>query len=88
MAYYRPSRLSATSDHSRIGFSITKKVGKAVLRNRYKRIMRDMFRQSPLKEKTYDILVIVSPYLTKKIDSPLEQELLLKKSFAQLLTSI
>lgn len=88
MAYYRPSRLSATSDHSRIGFSVTKKVGKAHLRNRYKRIMRDMFRQSELKTKTLDILVIVSPYLTKSIESPSEQEKILKKSFSQLLNSI
>ena len=88
MAFYRPSRLTATSKNTRIGFSITKKVGKAHTRNRYKRIMRDMFRNSDIKDRTLDILIIVSPYLTQRIDTEAKQEKLLKESFQQLLSSI
>jgi ribonuclease P protein component len=88
MAYYRPSRLRASSNHTRIGFSITKKVGKANIRNRYKRILRDMFRNSDIREKGFDILVIVSPYLTKRIEDQDTQEKVLKESFNELLSSI
>ncbi|WP_127715476.1 ribonuclease P protein component [Halobacteriovorax sp. HLS] len=88
MAYYRPSRLKAKSNHTRIGYSITKKVGKAHTRNRFKRIMRDMFRTSDCKHKAIDIIVIVSPFLTKKIESQEKQEKLLRESFEQLLLSI
>ncbi len=88
MAYYKPSRVLTSNSHSRIGFSITKKVGNAVIRNRYKRIMRDMFRCSPLKEKGLDILVIVSPYITKKNSSVEEQEKCLRESFNHLLKTL
>ena len=88
MAYYRPSRLRATSTHTRVGFSITKKVGKANTRNRFKRILRDMFRNSSVKNKELDILVIISPYLTKRIDDPVKQEKVLRDSFNELLSSI
>lgn len=88
MAYYRPSRLSATSKHTRIGFSITKKVGKAHTRNRFKRIMRDMFRNSEFKYRTLDIIVNVSPYLTKRTTCEKKQEKYLKESFRELLSSI
>lgn len=88
MAYYKPTRISASKNHSRIGFSVTKKVGNAVLRNRYKRIMRDMFRTSELKFKGLDILVIVSPYVTKNNDLKADQESCLKESFNQLLSTL
>ncbi|WP_372653577.1 ribonuclease P protein component [Halobacteriovorax sp.] len=88
MAYYKPSRILVSSSHSRIGFSITKKVGNAVIRNRYKRIMRDMFRQSSLKEKGLDILVIVSPYVTKNNKTVEDQEKCLRESFNHLLNTL
>ncbi len=88
MAYYRPSRLPATSNHTRVGFSITKKVGNASTRNRFKRIMRDIFRNSDAREKGLDILVIVSPYVTKRITDEQKQEKVLRESFNELLSSI
>ncbi len=50
-------------DHSRIGISVTKKVGKAVIRNRYKRYVREFFR---LKHKSLprgkDFIVVIKKY--------------------------
>ncbi len=88
MAYYKPTRISSSKDHSRIGFSVTKKVGNAVVRNRYKRIMRDLFRRSELKVKGLDVLVIVSPYITKNVHGSKEQEKCLKDSFNHLLETL
>lgn len=88
MAYYKPSRVLKSNSHSRIAFSITKKVGNAVIRNRYKRIMRDMFRKSDLKLKGLDILVIVSPYITKNNSLTEDREKCLRESFGHLLSTL
>jgi ribonuclease P protein component len=45
---------------SRYGFSVTKKVGKAVQRNRLKRLLREIMRQQPLRPG-WDIVFIVRP---------------------------
>lgn len=50
--------------------------------------MRDMFRTSELKFKGLDILVIVSPYVTKNNDLKADQESCLKESFNQLLSTL
>jgi len=47
-------------DISRGGFSIGKKVGKAVVRNRIKRLLREIFRLTPLKPG-WDIVFIARP---------------------------
>lgn len=36
-------------DRSRIGFSVSKRVGKAVIRNKVKRRLREILRQAPLR---------------------------------------
>lgn len=46
-------------DYNRIGFSISKKVGKSVIRNRIKRIYREAFLYNNIKiRKGYDFIII------------------------------
>ena len=45
---------------SRYGFSVSKRVGKAVTRNRVKRLLREILRTMPLKS-AWDIIFIVRP---------------------------
>lgn len=59
--YYKASRLE---DHqTRLGLSVSKKVGNAVQRNRVKRILREEFRNSSVRNLNLDILVVASPRL-------------------------
>jgi len=47
-------------DISRYGFSVSRRVGKAVVRNRVKRLLREILRQAPL-QSGYDIIIIARP---------------------------
>ncbi len=46
------------SDLTRIGLAVSKKIGKANVRNKIKRIIREYFRQSPYKHLGKDCLIV------------------------------
>ncbi len=84
--YFRPSQKGESI--SRIGFSISTKLGNAVLRNRTRRILREIFRLKADKKLGLDILVVVNPYLYKKNKTKEEAETVLKKSFIEGLSKL
>lgn len=47
--------------HGRLGFAVSRKVGKANVRNLLKRKLREWFRQSSIRHKSYDLMIIVHP---------------------------
>ena len=81
--YYKPSRTN--SEISRIGFSVTKKVGKANKRNICKRVIREFFRTSSYRKTGQDFMVVVSNRLYKSSKQPKEDLLhSLQNAFAKL----
>lgn len=54
VVYYMPNQLGIT----RVGFSISKKVGNSVVRNRVRRLIRESFRVNFEFVGTYDIIFV------------------------------
>lgn len=75
IVYYKANAYNQT----RIGLSVPKKIGRAHVRNRLKRLLREFFRQSPYKLLGTDLLIVVSwnRSLANESDS-LKEEMLLK----------
>ena len=63
IVYAKKSRLG--SPLTRIGISVSKKVGKSCQRNRLKRIIRESFRLSDICDLGFDLLFVVNPGLLK-----------------------
>lgn len=54
--------------HPRLGISITKKCKSAVTRNRFKRLIREVFRQNQNEiPQNYDYLIMITPYAMDKL---------------------
>jgi len=85
-AYFKPTKENEI--HSRIGISVSKKVGKAKTRNIFKREIRETFRVSKLRERGLDLLFVVSPRLTKYFPSDRQAKLEFKKSLYGLLQKV
>ena len=73
---------------SRYGFSVSRRVGKAVVRNRVKRLLREILRQTPL-QSGWDIIFIARPAaatadyasLEKSVNDLLSRARLLKRAY-------
>ena len=73
---------------SRYGFSVSRRVGKAVVRNRVKRLLREILRQTPL-QSGWDIIFIARPAaatadyasLEKSVNDLLWRAQLLKRAY-------
>ena len=80
---------------SRYGFSVSKRVGKAVVRNRVKRLLREILRIMPLKPGR-DIIFIARPVaatadyasLERAVERLLSQARLLKTGEEEFLTKV
>ncbi|MDR0595721.1 MAG: ribonuclease P protein component [Puniceicoccales bacterium] len=69
--------LDAGQDISRLGVIVSKKVGNAVVRNRIRRVVREIFRKNLQKRgKSYDYLVIAKQPIRQANYEKIESELL------------
>lgn len=64
--YYKNSRIN--SNHIRIGFGISKAIGKANIRNLFKRNLREAFRTSGPYNSSLDVLVTLNYKHLKNLD--------------------
>ena len=69
---YTPTKLNAC----KVGFSVSKKLGKAFVRNRVKRLLREAFKELlPVVNNKYNYVVVAKPTITDKSFKEIKEEL-------------
>ncbi len=86
LLFHKPSRLHYS--YSRFAFSLSKKVGKAVVRNRLRRILKEFLRTQEDKTLGVDFLIVVNNLIFKKFPNSSETEQLLLGELKDLLVSM
>ena len=67
-------------DYPRLGISVSKSCGTAVVRNRLKRLLREVFRQNQHQIPTgYDYLLMIAPQWLKKFNKEINPKQAAKK---------
>ena len=73
--------------HSRLGMTVTRKVGGAVVRNRVKRMLREIFRYNRAAlAPSLDVIIVARPGIQERTREELEKEILTR--IAQLVRRI
>jgi ribonuclease P protein component len=71
-------------NYPRLGISVGKSCGGAVQRNRLKRLLREIFRQSQDRiAPGFDYLLMISPQLSKKLNKSSSKEAIRQLKFEQ-----
>ena len=78
LVLYRKGR----ENQARFGFTVSKKVGNAVTRNRVKRMLREAIRHHHrLIDQSMDVVFIASPRSAKSTSTELEQDVISALNF-------
>jgi ribonuclease P protein component len=84
--YFKTSRLNA--NETRIAFSVSRKVGKSVVRNRIRRLLREQLRTSGFTHLGVDVLMVIHPKRENDFATRKDYETALLKSVLEIWNKI